>query len=130
MVDLRLENLADTKAACESLGANVKPYACDVTDGPGVVSVFESIRRDMGTIECVVQTQFIPDLSLSPSHSVLVNNAGKSPGRPMHMETFDQFWKTIEVNFKGVSAKSSTISWISDIGAGHAMHLPGATRDA
>ena len=51
VIDLREENLAETKVACESLGVRVMPYACDVTDGSRVKSTFDSIRKDMGPIE-------------------------------------------------------------------------------
>jgi NADP-dependent 3-hydroxy acid dehydrogenase YdfG len=63
--------------------------------------------------------------------SVLVNNAGKSPARPVSMETFDQFWNTIEVNFKGV--RTSLPSFAPDFPKsfpGNAVYLPGASGDA
>jgi NAD(P)-dependent dehydrogenase (short-subunit alcohol dehydrogenase family) len=37
------------------------------------------------------------------AHSILVNNAGVSPGKPQWMESFEDFWRTIEINFKSVS---------------------------
>ncbi|KAI1611219.1 3-oxoacyl-reductase [Exophiala viscosa] len=83
LLDLNLQSLEDTKNACENLGSRVGAYQCNVCDGPRVQEVFQSIRKDLGPID------------------VLVNNAGKSPARPLSMETFDQFWNTIEVNFKG-----------------------------
>jgi ribonuclease PH len=33
----------------------------------------------------------------------LINNAGVSPGHPQWMEPFEDFWRTIEINFKSVS---------------------------
>lgn len=51
VIDLKVENLSETKAACESLGVRVMSYACDVTDGARVKSTFDSIRKDMGPIE-------------------------------------------------------------------------------
>lgn len=51
VIDLKVESLSETKAACESLGVRAMSYACDVTDGARVKSTFDSIRKDMGPIE-------------------------------------------------------------------------------
>ena len=38
------------------------------------------------------------------ARSILVNNAGVSPGKPQWMESFEGFWRTIEINFKSTMA--------------------------
>jgi len=37
---------------------------------------------------------------------ILVNNAGISPGKPQWMESFEDFWRTIKINFKRTMATS------------------------
>jgi NAD(P)-dependent dehydrogenase (short-subunit alcohol dehydrogenase family) len=51
LLDLSLQNLEETKTACENLGSRVGIYECNVCDGPRVQDVFQSIRQDMGPIE-------------------------------------------------------------------------------
>ncbi|KAK5270911.1 hypothetical protein LTR96_004189 [Exophiala xenobiotica] len=82
IIDLLDEPLQETKAICEKYGGNVKTYPCDVTDVPRVRAVLDEIVKDFGPID------------------ILVNNAGVSPGKPQWMESFEDFWKTIEINFK------------------------------
>jgi len=51
-----------------------------------VRALLKEIEQDLGPID------------------VLVNNAGISPGKPQWMESFEAFWKTIEINFKSAMA--------------------------
>ncbi|KIY00152.1 uncharacterized protein Z520_03837 [Fonsecaea multimorphosa CBS 102226] len=79
----RLEHeLAESKARCEMYGVKVKTYVVDVTDVGGLRGVLKQAEEDLGPID------------------ILVNNAGVSPGRPQWMESFEDFWRTIEINFK------------------------------
>ncbi|ORY11102.1 hypothetical protein BCR34DRAFT_664558 [Clohesyomyces aquaticus] len=82
ILDLKVENLEDTRKACEALGVKVGVYACDVSDRKAVVEIFDRIENELGSIE------------------VLVNNAGILNQRPLIMSEFDDFWRQIEVNFK------------------------------
>jgi NAD(P)-dependent dehydrogenase (short-subunit alcohol dehydrogenase family) len=84
IIDLKLENLAGTKKACESHGVKASAYVCDVTKDHLVKSTVAQIEKDMGPIYCVV------------------NNAGGVSTRPFHMETMERFWYQIELNFKAV----------------------------
>ncbi|KAF2471623.1 NAD(P)-binding protein [Lindgomyces ingoldianus] len=82
ILDLKVENMAQTKEACKAHGVKVEAYACDVSDQKAVVETFDSVEKELGPIE------------------VLVNNAGILDQRPLIMSTFDDFWRQIEVNFK------------------------------
>ncbi|KAK7190967.1 hypothetical protein DPSP01_009168 [Paraphaeosphaeria sporulosa] len=83
ILDLSVDRQKATQQACESHGAKVKAYACDVADQEAVVKTFDGIEKDLGPID------------------ILVNNAGILVQRPLIMSDFDSFWKQIEVNFKG-----------------------------
>ncbi|KAL1612288.1 hypothetical protein SLS60_000512 [Paraconiothyrium brasiliense] len=83
ILDLSVEKQQKTQEACESYGGKVKAYACDVSNQDAVVTTFDEIEKDLGTID------------------ILVNNAGILVQRPLIMSDFDTFWKQIEVNFKG-----------------------------
>ncbi|KIV80342.1 hypothetical protein PV11_07848 [Exophiala sideris] len=82
IIDLLPDPLQETKAICEKYGVTVKTYPCDVTDVERVRTVLKDIEQDLGPIE------------------ILVNNAGVSPGRPQWLESFEEFWRIIEINFK------------------------------
>jgi len=82
ILDRLVEGLEETKALCEKYSVKVTTYACDVTDVARVRAVLEEIEQDLGPID------------------ILVNNAGVSPGKPQWMESFEDFWNTIEINFK------------------------------
>jgi NAD(P)-dependent dehydrogenase (short-subunit alcohol dehydrogenase family) len=85
ILDLKLENLAETKKLCEVEGVKAYPYQCDVTKDDIVKSTVEKIEKEMGPVY------------------VVVNNAGGVSTRPFHMETMERFWYQIELNFKAVS---------------------------
>jgi NAD(P)-dependent dehydrogenase (short-subunit alcohol dehydrogenase family) len=51
ILDLTVENLAETKAACKNHVLKVQPYACDVSDEATVRDVFEAIEKELGPIE-------------------------------------------------------------------------------
>ncbi|KAH7137041.1 short chain dehydrogenase/reductase-like protein SDR [Dactylonectria estremocensis] len=74
--------LHSTTEQCAALGAQAKAYFCNVIDADLSRKTWEQIRADLGEID------------------VLVNNAGGTIDRPVHMETFDQFWAMIDLNFK------------------------------
>ena len=86
IIDLKVENLAETKKICEAEGAKVVAYACDVTKEAMVKETVAKIEKDMGPIY------------------VIVINAGGVSTRPFHMETLERFWYQVELNFKAVCA--------------------------
>ena len=51
ILDLRFEQLSETKELCEKHGVIVKAYDCDVTDMARVRAVLKEVERDLGPIE-------------------------------------------------------------------------------
>ncbi|KAI1628601.1 3-oxoacyl-reductase [Exophiala viscosa] len=82
IIDLLPDPLQETKSICEKYGVTVKTYPCDVTDVARLTAILKEVEQDLGPIE------------------ILVNNAGVAPGKPQWMESFEEFWRTIEINFK------------------------------
>jgi NAD(P)-dependent dehydrogenase (short-subunit alcohol dehydrogenase family) len=82
ILDLKVDNLVQTKKACLQHGVKVIDLACDVTDAAKIKQVMDDVEKQLGPI------------------NVLVNNAGIFDQRPFMMSTFDGFWRQIEVNFK------------------------------
>jgi len=50
----RLERLAELKAECEELGAEVSIYSCDVTDKQAVQAAFQSAREQLEGIDIAI----------------------------------------------------------------------------
>jgi NAD(P)-dependent dehydrogenase (short-subunit alcohol dehydrogenase family) len=82
ILDLKVDNLVQTKKACLQHGVKVIDFACDVTDAAKIKQVMDDVEGKLGPI------------------NILVNNAGIFDQRPFMMSTFDGFWRQIEVNFK------------------------------
>jgi NAD(P)-dependent dehydrogenase (short-subunit alcohol dehydrogenase family) len=83
-LDLSVEGQEETKAACQKYeGVRVETYKCDITDVPGVRETFASLTKTLGPVD------------------ILVNNAGVSHGKLASAERFEDFWRAIEINFKG-----------------------------
>lgn len=60
ILDVRIEDLTDTKVICEKLGVKVNTYACDITDTVLVRTVLKEIEYDLGHIGYVFPlTSFI-----------------------------------------------------------------------
>ncbi|KAJ5385555.1 hypothetical protein N7517_003466 [Penicillium concentricum] len=83
ILDLNLEQLRETKAACEAFGVKVEPYKCDITSPEGVSNTFAAIETALGPVD------------------ILVNNAGITGSSLAVDEAFNDFWKVMEVNVKG-----------------------------
>lgn len=83
LLDINLPDLRETQRLCSAAGVNVKVWECDVRAEGFVALVFKEIVRDLGDVD------------------VLVNNAGRFPGRPSSMLDFDQYWSCFEANIKG-----------------------------
>lgn len=87
LLDLSVDRQQETKAACEKFqGVKVEAYSCDITNVQAVRDTFAAITNTLGPVD------------------ILVNNAGVAYGKLAFQETFEQFWKAIEVNFKGSMA--------------------------
>ncbi|KAH8730338.1 short chain dehydrogenase/reductase-like protein SDR [Phaeosphaeriaceae sp. PMI808] len=82
ILDLKIEKLKNTKAACLQHGVEILDFECDVTGEDNIKSVIDQVENQLGPID------------------VLVNNAGIFDQRPFIMSTFESFWRQIEVNFK------------------------------
>ncbi|KAH0830901.1 hypothetical protein AYO21_11547 [Fonsecaea monophora] len=82
IIDRLQDELTETKALCEKHGVTAKTYVVDVTDVEALRTALKRVEEDLGPID------------------ILVNNAGVSPGKPQWMESFEEFWRTIEINFK------------------------------
>jgi NADP-dependent 3-hydroxy acid dehydrogenase YdfG len=87
LLDLLVEELEETKLACEKYDAvKVEVYKCDITNISTVRETFATISHTLGPVD------------------ILVNNAGLAVGKLAFDESFEGFWKAIEVNFKGTMA--------------------------
>jgi len=51
VLDLSLDKLEDTVAACQQHGVKVKAYVCDVSNQAAVNAVFDEVEVDLGQIE-------------------------------------------------------------------------------
>ncbi|KAK5443253.1 hypothetical protein LTS15_010788 [Exophiala xenobiotica] len=84
LLDLSLEQLQVTKLACEKYeGVRAETFKCDITDIQTVRDTFAKITQTLGPVD------------------ILVNNAGVAYGKSAFQESFEHFWKAIEINFKG-----------------------------
>jgi len=84
LLDLLVEELEETKLACEKYaGVRAEVFKCDITNIETVRETFAAINQILGPVD------------------ILVNNAGIAVGKLSWDETFEGFWKAIEVNFKG-----------------------------
>lgn len=87
LLDLSLDRQQETKTACQDFdGVKVEAFQCDITNIQAVRDTFAAITKTLGPVD------------------ILVNNAGVAYGKLAFQETFEQFWKAIEVNFKGSMA--------------------------
>lgn len=84
LLDLSLEAQDATKAAVREVAdVQVEAFKCDVTDTVAVKDILNAIQSTLGPVD------------------VLVNNAGIAKGKYAVNESFEDFWKVIEVNFQG-----------------------------
>jgi len=93
LVDLDANSIADTIAACESVGATARGYGANVAREDDVVALFDQIVTDFGNVDG------------------LVNNAGITrdgllmkfkDGKFVSKMTLDQWQAVIDVNLTGV----------------------------
>ena len=83
-----MADIVDMKEQIEELtksGYSATPYICDVSKEKQVQKMFKDIVEKFGSLDCAF------------------NNAGvQTPQRPMAEITFEEFNKTIDVDFRGV----------------------------
>ncbi|KAL2828861.1 hypothetical protein BJY01DRAFT_255208 [Aspergillus pseudoustus] len=87
LIDLNIEALESTKAAAQKAHGEdlqIEVFNCDITDPLTVPSTFKLIETTLGPVD------------------ILVNNAGITRFKLLAgEEVFEDFWRTVEVNFKG-----------------------------
>lgn len=83
LLDRDIERQRDTRSACEQAGARAEVHACDVANVDSVRETFKHVRHHLGEID------------------ILVNNAGINLHALTQDQTFEDFWRVVEVNFKG-----------------------------
>lgn len=54
LVDLNQDDLNETVALCEALGAQAKSYRCNVTDEDAVEDLFKAVIVDFGTLNALI----------------------------------------------------------------------------
>jgi 3-oxoacyl-[acyl-carrier protein] reductase len=93
LVDIDHEKLQDTVRLCAKTGGKVKDYAADISDEQAVVALFNSVRKDLGGIDGVINNAGIT------SDGLLVKvKDGKVAGKM----SLDDFHKVIAVDLRGV----------------------------
>jgi 3-oxoacyl-[acyl-carrier protein] reductase len=93
LIDLNAEDLAQTKALCESAGVRADTYVCNVTREQEVESTLDRVVGDFGRLD------------------VMVNNAGITKdallikvqdGKVINKMSMDQWRAVVDVNLTGV----------------------------
>ena len=93
LVDLDHVKLQDTVRLCEAAGAKVKDYPTDVTEEATVEALFNSVHKDFGGVDGVINNAGITSDSLL----VKVQN-----GKVQKKMSVDDFHKVIAVDLRGV----------------------------
>lgn len=75
-----LRNVAETVSLCKKEGVNSKGWELDASNEDAVNAAIDEVEKDLGPI------------------GILVNCAGIVGSRPVMMEYYKNFWKTMEVN--------------------------------
>ncbi|MFL6578445.1 MAG: SDR family oxidoreductase [Povalibacter sp.] len=93
LLDLNVDDLAQTQAQCTALGIEARNYSCNVAREDEVVSTLDQVVRDFGRLD------------------VMVNNAGitkdallvkANDGNVVSKMSLDQWQAVIDVNLTGV----------------------------
>ena len=80
-----LRNIGETIQLCEKEGVKAKGWEVDATNEEAVSKAIDEVEEQLGPID------------------VLCNLAGIVGSRPVLMENFKNFWRTMEVNTGAVS---------------------------
>jgi len=93
LIDLNAEDLAQTKALCESAGVRAETYVCNVTREQEVEATLDRVVADFGRLD------------------VMINNAGITKdalliklqdGKVINKMSMDQWGAVVDVNLTGV----------------------------
>ena len=93
LVDLDRTKLQDTLRLCSKAGGKPKDYRADVTDESAVESLFNSVHKDFGSIDAVINNAGIT------SDALLVKAQN---GKVLKKMSLDDFHKVIAVDLRGV----------------------------
>lgn len=75
-----LRNVAETVELCKKEGVDSKGWELDASNEDAVNAAIDEVEKDLGPI------------------GILVNCAGIVGSRPVMMEYYKNFWKTMEIN--------------------------------
>lgn len=84
VLDLTVDNTADTVATITATGAEARGYACDVADEQSVAAAFDAIAEDF-----------------AQGCGILVNNAGITQDSMLHKMTVEQWDRVMAVHLRG-----------------------------
>ena len=93
LVDLDRAKLQDTMRLCSKGGGKPKDYPADVTDELAVESLFNSVHKDFGSMDAVINNAGIT------SDALLVKAKN---GKVLKKMSLDDFHKVIAVDLRGV----------------------------
>jgi 3-oxoacyl-[acyl-carrier protein] reductase len=93
LVDLDHTKLQDTVRLCSNAGSEVRDYPADVTDESGVETLFESIHKDLGSVDGLINN------AGTNSDALLVKVENGAVQKKMSLADFN---KVIAVDLTGV----------------------------
>ena len=93
LVDLDHAKLQDTVRLCSNAGSEVRDYAVDVTEESGVETLFESIHKDLGSVDGLINN------AGTNSDALLVKVENGTVQKKMSLADFN---KVIAVDLTGV----------------------------
>ncbi|MDH3977661.1 MAG: SDR family oxidoreductase [Gammaproteobacteria bacterium] len=93
LVDLDESSVSETVAACEAAGANAKAYGANVAAEADVIALFDSILKDFGTVDGLINNAGITRDGLLLKYK---------DGELVSKMTLDQWQAVINVNLTGV----------------------------
>ncbi|WP_026197173.1 SDR family NAD(P)-dependent oxidoreductase [Sciscionella marina] len=104
--DVNADGLAETAAACERAGAQVRSYALDVADRAAVVEHADAVRADFGAV------------------NLMVNNAGVALVGALEETSFEDLDWILGINFHGViNGSKAFLPHLIDSGDGHLVNI-------
>jgi 3-oxoacyl-[acyl-carrier protein] reductase len=93
LVDVDHLKMKDTMCLCSKTGSKVKDYAADVTDEHAVVALFDSLRKDFGSVDGMINNAGIT------SDALLVK---VQDGKVQKKMSLEDFHRVIAVDLRGV----------------------------
>lgn len=93
LVDVEHTKLRDTISLCSKARGKAKDYPADVTDEPAVEALFNSVHKDFGSVDGVINNAGVT------SDALLVKAQN---GKVQKKMSLDEFHKVIAVDLRGV----------------------------